>query len=786
MASGPSKAVRMVVSGGMLVLALVLAVMLLWPSSKKTAPQQPAPTPASSGPASGGGATASQPAPSTQPQQPAAGAQASAPSATPAPASDGPRFAAAATAPMADLLPIGSDDENAKETDAQLKLVFTQRGAGINEIRLARHREGIKPGSPPVIVQAAASHAMKLILPGSTQPTETTFRLIPFSLLGAYVDGQYVDLSGPVWKQLAAGDFEATIIEPQSGKPMVMIRRTYLVEPGRFDFEIKHVITLASDATKALPVQLVQLGPVDLPMGVVRYGGDPRRARIGLVPDLLSNPDGQRVYGRDPVITHPDLIGKVGPDGTFGDKIVWPSTDFKTAGRSPAWAGMTNRFFSVAMHALPEKQPTRTDTTPAGQDKRLPVVSIDRVVMHRGPDSSGNLATNASAALRLFSTVKTLEPGKSVEAYAGVYAGPTTRREMEKDATLAGLSVRDLEIYYFPGPCSFCTFQPVAYLLRSLMIVLHDYVVFDYALAIILLVVLVRTMLHPITRWSQVSLLRFGKQMQKLAPKQKELQAKYGSDPAKMREEMARLMREEQINFSGALGCIPTLLQTPIWIALSSLMFFLFELRHQAAFFGVVQTVTGGAWGFLGDLAEPDHFLTLPANLHFSLPILGLIDSVNLLPVLLGVVFFIQQKYLSPPTTGTLSPEMELQQKIMKVMVVFLFPLMMYNAPSGLALYFITNSTLGIIESKHIRKKFEEQEKAREELAKLNPKLARGAELVDGKPKPTGWFGRLMARMEEAQKRAGEIQKMQNRAKDGKLADRLREKPSDRFRGPPR
>jgi YidC/Oxa1 family membrane protein insertase len=777
MAAGPSKSVRMVVSGFMLLMAVVLGVMLLWPS-KKPQPQPTAGTP---------------PVPATTPAAAAIAGQPASPEATKpatttsdAAKADGPRFAAAATDPLPDPLPIGSDDENAKETDPQLKVLFTQRGAGVSEIRLAKHRDGIKPGSPPVVVQQTQSHTMKLMMPGATQATETTFRLIPFSLIGAFVDGQYVDLSGPVWRQLAAGDFEATILDTSASRPIVTIRRTFLIEPGRFDFEIKHVITLAADAGKSLPVQLVQLGPVDLPMGVVRYGGDPRRARIGLVPDLVSNPDGQRVYGRDPVITHPDLVGKVGPDGRFPDKVIWPSTEFATAGRTPAWVGMTNRFFSVAIHALPEKQPQRSDTIPPGLDKQLPVVSIESVVLHRGPDSSGNLATNAAAALRLMSDIKTIEPGKSVEAFAGVYAGPTTRREMEKDATLAGLSVRDLEIYYFPGPCSFCTFQPVAYLLRSLMIVLHDYVVFDYALAIILLVVIVRSLLHPVTRWSQISLLRFGKQMQKLAPKQKELQAKYGNDPAKMREEMARLMREEQINFSGALGCIPTLLQTPIWIALSSLMFFLFELRHEAAFFGIIQKVTGGAWGFLGDLAEPDHFLTLPANLHFSLPILGLIDSVNLLPVLLGVVFFIQQKYLSPPSTGTLSPEMELQQKIMKVMVVFLFPLMMYNAPSGLALYFITNSTLGIIESKHIRKKFEEQEKVREELAKLNPKLARGAELVDGKPKPTGWFGRLMARMEEAQKRAQEIQKMQQRAKEGKLTDRLREKPSDRFRGPPR
>ena len=71
--------------------------------------------------------------------------------------------------------------------------------------------------------------------------------------------------------------------------------------------------------------------------------------------------------------------------------------------------------------------------------------------------------------------------------------------------------------------------------------------------------------------------------------------------------------------------------------------------------------------------------------------------------VLLGVVFFIQQKYMMPPPSATMTPEQQAQQRMMKVMMVVMFPVFMYNAPSGLAIYFIANSTLGILEMRYIR-----------------------------------------------------------------------------------
>ena len=83
-----------------------------------------------------------------------------------------------------------------------------------------------------------------------------------------------------------------------------------------------------------------------------------------------------------------------------------------------------------------------------------------------------------------------------------------------------------------------------------------------------------------------------------------------------------------------------------------------------------------------------------------------LITGINLLPILLGVLFFLQQKYMTPPS-ATMTPEQESQQKIMRVMMIVLFPLMLYSAPSGLSLYILTSSSIGILESRHIRRQVE-------------------------------------------------------------------------------
>ncbi len=698
----------------------------------------------------------------TQPPAPAAGS-----AATPAPGSAG-ATERGYTGPLQAVVqkaqpwdPLGSLQGEGKN-DPLMLVQFQPEGAGILELSLARHHQEADKKSANVVLQKTQTMAYA---PGAEQ------RLVPFAMLQVEIDGQPVKLAGTYldgrgetvaydWKQASPGVFVAEIAD-STGKTVARVTRTYRLVDDLYEITLEQAFENLTD--KPMKVRFSQLGPVELPIGIIRYGGDPRRVRLGILANPTVDPTGTAVEGQSPLLTRADVLGKatvIGGTWVWPDITVWPTPKAAAENKSLAWIGVTNRFFTVTVHSLSARQPARTDLATPGPDIRLNSwETIDRVVLTGEPDSGGKIETNAAVALRGLSPVMTVPPAGTVHADVGVYAGPIDRGTLKAaNAYDGGIKLTDIEIYFWPGPCSFCTFQFIAHGLRFVMTFFAEHVVFDWALAIILLVVCVRSALHPITKWSQTSLQRFGKQMQRVGPKQKLLQEKFKDDPARLRQEVANLMREENVNYAQALGCLPMLMQTPIWIALSSLMFFLFDLRHTPAFFGAFQKLTGGAWHFLADLAEPDHFITLPFG--FDVPLMGHIDSLNLLPVVLGLVFFVQQKYLTPPPTAQLSPEMETQQKIMKVVIVFLFPLMMYNAPSGLALYFITNSTLGIIESRHIRKEFEKSELAREELLKKNPHA------FSRKDKNPGFIARLQARFAEAQSRAEQLKRQQQQAKD--------------------
>ena len=163
------------------------------------------------------------------------------------------------------------------------------------------------------------------------------------------------------------------------------------------------------------------------------------------------------------------------------------------------------------------------------------------------------------------------------------------------------------------------------------------------------------------------------------------------------------MYREKGINPLGcAGGILPTFLQMPIWIALYAVLYFAFELRQQPAFFGVFQRF--GDWAFLADLSAQDRFIALPVEINLYITQLS---SINLIPILMGVVFWVQQKYMAPPPSPNMTPEQEQQQKMMKWMMVILFPIMLYAAPSGLTLYIATSTLVGIYESKRVRAEVE-------------------------------------------------------------------------------
>lgn len=695
MAQQPNRLLRILVPLVLVLIAIGVGAAVFVNSSKsasKSAQPQPAPalTPASetTPPEIAGDA---EPQPESKTAEPA---QEPAPSAQPAATTDALGTLRARSQTDASAFDsIGGIEASGPE---RMKLDFSRVGAGIASLRLASEFDNIQSATDYRLGKPVGEeHHVEL----QAEQQSGTSVVTPFAALWVEVNGQTVPLIGlNVWRQTAPGSFEA-VVEDEAGEAVLTLRRTYILTDQTNDLRIEQRLINESDSP--LDVRVVQFGPIDLPLDGVTYGGDKRRVRFGylLRPEL----DQSRTFvlGKKYLTPRASVLGPKDPSAVWVNPLtgksfkpyvpsrqVWPDANSTSSGFELVWAAMTNRYYGVAVHSVD------APGAPLGFDS---IEKIDRVVLQENTQPKDGVLI-----LRLTSKARTLAPGESAGEGLQVYAGPLSRTEIGKSPLASAAGVKALVVYNFGGPCAFCTFTWLSDPLLSLIRFLEQFV-HDWSIAIIVLVFIVRGILHPVNRWSQIRMQRFGKQMQDLAPKQKKIQEKYAGDRQKLQQEMAKLWKEEGVNPAGMLGCLPMLLQSPIWIALYASLYFLYELRQQPAFFGVFQSLTGGSWPFMADLSEPDHFIPLPASWHFSVPLMGLISAINIMPLLLGVVFFMHQKFLTPPTAATLTPEQQQQQKIIKVMTVVMFPLIMYNAPSGLALYFIANSTIAIAENSWIR-----------------------------------------------------------------------------------
>ena len=688
-----------------------------------------------------------------------------------------PTETAALTARIFDDAPtptdLGAIDGEGGET---MLVEFSPFGSGIASPKLGEGFFKDVGGEDHIELQAQQS---------VERPGRSSLTAVPFAALAVEItDGPNtttIGLASPgIWRAVddTPGVFEA-FIDDADGNTALRIERRFSLTPNSFHLTITR--TIENRTGRPLTVAFSETGPIDLPVPVTRYGGDKRRVRFG----YLLNPEAQAgdttVTPDAELMGRPTALGKrqtnaSGYEGWAPTAPLWPNPKIAKDGHRLVWCAFTDRYFGVAVHPIFDPE----NPGPGGENKLLhDVEQIDRLVLN--PYLTKKDAAKTVMIMRIAATPQTIPAGASDDTSLGVYAGPLLKDSLTADQLLTSLNLRGLIAYNFGGPCGeMCTFGWLTYILMGILRFAHS-LTGDWAVSIILLVLIVRTTLHPITKWSQIRLQRFSKQMQAIAPKQQKLREKYKDDQKRQQAEMAKLWQEEGINPAGALGCLPMLLQSPVWIALYATLYFATELRHEAAFWGVFQKISGGNWMFLADLARPDRAIPLPSNWHFTPPIIGgiygEIRSINLLPVFMGVVFFLHQKYLSPPTSASMSPEQEQQQKIMKVMFPLMMPIFMYAAPSGLTIYFITNSTLGILENKHIRSSAEKKglldpEKIKAEKAE---KRARS-----GKPdKPGG--SKIGGFMNKLQSIAEQQQEAQQQQKSKKVQNTARKpEPKDR------
>lgn len=212
--------------------------------------------------------------------------------------------------------------------------------------------------------------------------------------------------------------------------------------------------------------------------------------------------------------------------------------------------------------------------------------------------------------------------------------------------------------------------RPLLYMLRFFNTYINN-----YGISIILLTILIKIFFWPLTHKSYQSM----KEMQKLQPIMAKIREKHKNDKQKMNAEIMGLYKTYKVNPMG--GCLPMVVQIPVFFALFRILGSTIELRH-ASFM---------LW--INDLSAPDRLFNFP----FEIPFMTSPSGIPILTLLMGASMFIQQKMTPAPGDPT-------QAKMMMFLPV-IFTFMFINFPSGLVLYWLINNLLSIAQQYRIYKK---------------------------------------------------------------------------------
>ncbi|MEZ6102768.1 MAG: membrane protein insertase YidC [Pirellulaceae bacterium] len=395
-------------------------------------------------------------------------------------------------------------------------------------------------------------------------------------------------------------------------------------------------------------------GPTGLPLEGWWYANKvhPRRFQAAGLRDVIWRDS----HSAHTMITGPELVklAKKGDTDSPEKRLVEPESD--TLMR---YVGVDAQYFACVMMSGATDDPD--DKFGRVENYRLES-ALARAV---GPiDLKIRKRTNVS--FRLNSMNINLPAQETFRQRFAIYAGPKDPDVLEQ----YGLS--DCIVYGW--------FGVVSKLLLRILHFFHDYVIFNYGLAIILLTVLVRGCLFPFGR----KMARNAQKMQELAPEMKKINDKYKDDIEKRTEAQRELWAKHNYNPMG--GCFLMFFQVPIFIGLYRALSVDIALRK-------APLIPGIRW--CSNLAGPDKFWYWRDWIPFH----NVVDEtgwlgpyLNILPLITVGLFVIHQKLFTPPATDD---SQKMQQQMMSVMMVFM-GVMFHKVAAGLCIYFIASSLWGL------------------------------------------------------------------------------------------
>jgi YidC/Oxa1 family membrane protein insertase len=349
-------------------------------------------------------------------------------------------------------------------------------------------------------------------------------------------------------------------------------------------------------------------------------------------------------------------------------------------GQGLAYAGVDGLYFAAVL--LPEKplEEVWFETTEA-------------IVVGPKPDEHAHTLMYTNVTTRMTREPIEIAAGERRQDQYTIFLGPKRPSLLAQYQAGANPDYSLKHIVYYGWPL----FASVA---RAMLAILHFFygIVGNYGIAIVLLTVLVRGAMFPISYKQTQNMAR----MQALKPEMDRINEKYKTDMQKRSEALRELYRKHNINPLG--GCLPLFLQLPIFVGLYKGLMIDVELRQSPLF--------GHGIRWCSNLAAPDMFYDwswfMPTFVNNGVGLvgfplgflLGLGPYLNILPIVTVAIMVVSQKLAMPPPTNE---QAAMQQKIMKYMMIF-FGLMFYKVASGLCLYLIVSSLWGIAERKLLPK----------------------------------------------------------------------------------
>ncbi|MBF0269138.1 MAG: membrane protein insertase YidC [Alphaproteobacteria bacterium] len=309
------------------------------------------------------------------------------------------------------------------------------------------------------------------------------------------------------------------------------------------------------------------------------------------------------------------------------------------------WVGITDKYWLAAVAPDPKSE-------------------VDARFLHRRLDQHDKYQTD------FLGRVQALAPGASIQFKSYLFAGAKHVLLLDVYSEKLGIQRLDLAIDF--GWFYFLT-KPFFYILQWLHGLLGN-----FGLAILAMTVFLRGLMFPLANKSYKAMSK----MKALQPQMKELQTKFADDKNRLNQEMMALYKNEKVN--PMAGCLPILVQIPIFFALYKVLYVTIEMRH-APFYG-----------WIHDLSAPDptNLFTLFGLLPWNPPAFLML---GIWPIIMGVTMFLQQKLNPQPADPV--------QARMFMILPFVFTFMLATFPAGLVIYWAWSNVLSIIQQWVIMKR---------------------------------------------------------------------------------